>query len=115
HDSTTVRLATRAAAPHSRAVAAPRGRGRPHTGATVDPRRPLPGGTAGFAPSRFLTLYEIGRQLLERREPGEVLDAVRAALLEHLKPDHACLLAVEDRDALRPVFAHGLDLSGRSA
>jgi DNA-binding NtrC family response regulator len=93
-------------------VVAARSPGSPHTEATVDPRRPLPGGAAAFAPSRFLTLYEIGRQLLERREPGEVLDAVRAALLEHLEPDHACLLAVEAGEALRAVFAHGLDLSG---
>ena len=92
-------------------MVASRSSGSPHTEATVDPRRPLPGGTAAFAPSRFLTLYEIGRQLLERREPGEVLDAVRGALLEHLEPDHACLVAV-DGDGLRPVFAHGLDLSG---
>jgi DNA-binding NtrC family response regulator len=93
-------------------VVASKGPESPHTEATVDPSRPLPVVSATFTSNRFLTLYEIGRQLLERREPAEVLETVRTALLEHLRPDHACLLAVGPGETLRPVFAHDLDLSG---
>jgi len=84
----------------------------PHTEATVDPSRPLPGGAAALPGGRFLALYEVGRQLLEGREPGDVLAAVRGAILEHLQPDRACLLAVDDGGSLRPLFTHELDLAG---
>jgi DNA-binding NtrC family response regulator len=56
-------------------------------------------------------VFEIGRQLLEQREPSRVLAAIHQALLQQLTPDRACVLAVGP-DGLRPVLTHGLELSG---
>ena len=81
-----------------------------HTEATVDPARPL--ASAALTSSRFLAIYEIGRQLLEQRDRARILETIHAAILEQLAPDHACLLAVGEGTALRPLLAHGLDLTG---
>jgi transcriptional regulator with GAF, ATPase, and Fis domain len=82
---------------------------RTHTEATVDPRRPLAG---ALAPGRYAALYEAGRGLLEQRDPRQVLDTIQRALLEHLQPDHACVLVREADGRFRPVAAHALDLAG---
>jgi transcriptional regulator with GAF, ATPase, and Fis domain len=84
-----------------------------HTEATLDPGRPL--ASAELPSSRFLAVYEIGKQLLEQREPAQVLATIHAAILQHLAPDHACVLGVEKDGALRPVLSHALDLSGPQA
>jgi transcriptional regulator with GAF, ATPase, and Fis domain len=86
-----------------------RGESRTHTEATVDPRRPL---AAALAPGRQRALYETGRALLEERDARRVLDTVQRALVEHLQPDRACVLARDALGAFRPVLTHALDLAG---
>jgi transcriptional regulator with GAF, ATPase, and Fis domain len=81
-----------------------------HTEATLDPGAPL--AQAELPASRFLAVYQIGKELLEQREPARVLATIHGAILKYLAPDHACVLAVERDGALRPVLCHALDLSG---
>lgn len=60
---------------------------------------------------RLLTIYRIGRQLVEQREPQEVIETIHDALIQHLQPDHSCLLGVSRTGALRPLASHQLDLT----
>ncbi|MET0552360.1 MAG: sigma-54-dependent Fis family transcriptional regulator [Vicinamibacteria bacterium] len=80
----------------------------------LDPERPLAAGAASLQPGRFLALYELGRQLMQQRDPAQVLRTVHEQILQHLAPDESCLLAAEG-GALRPLAAHGLDLTGPEA
>ena len=80
----------------------------------LDPERPLAAGAASLQPGRFLALYELGRLLMQQRDPAQVLRTVHEQILLHLAPDESCLLAAEG-GALRPLAAHGLDLSGPEA
>src|SRR5207249_3472506 len=82
-----------------------------HTEATRDPRQPLSADPASLGSGRFLALYEIGQQLLQQREPAEVLRTIHEAIVRHLQPDRAALLAVAADGSYRPLFAHELDLS----
>jgi DNA-binding NtrC family response regulator len=82
-----------------------------HTEATRDPLRPLSEGSASLGSGRFLALYEIGHQLLEQREPGHVLRTIHEAIVRHLEPDRAAVLAVSADGSCRPLFTHELDLS----
>src|SRR5688572_15408143 len=50
--------------------------------------------------------------MLDEREPSRVVEAIQAALVEHLRPDHACALAAQADGSWRPLAAHGLDLAG---
>lgn len=79
--------------------------------ATLDPRAPL-SRAAGAAGSRFLAIYAIGRHLLEQREPHQVMRTIHEAIVEHLEPDHACVLAVGPNGSYRPVTSHNLELVG---
>jgi two-component system, NtrC family, response regulator AtoC len=73
---------------------------------TRDPGQPRPEATGK---GRLLALYGIGRRLLEQREPGQVIETIQQAIVEHLRPDRACILTVEGNDAYRPLVAHGFD------
>src|SRR5262245_28068327 len=86
-----------------------RGARAARTEATVDPARPLSAVSLASGPSRFLALYEIGRQFLEQREPAQVLRTIHEALVEHLAPDQACLLAGSG-PRYRTLFTRGLEL-----
>ena len=78
---------------------------------TLDPGRPL--SAAPSAPAeRLAALYDIGRELLAQRDPARVLPTIHRALVEHLRPDHACVLAVGSDGSCRPVTVHALDLDG---
>lgn len=77
---------------------------------TLDPTRPL--SEARDASGRFVSIYAIGRQLLEQREPQRVIDTILAAIVEHLEPDSACVLALAPDGSYRPLAVHGLDLHG---
>jgi transcriptional regulator with GAF, ATPase, and Fis domain len=81
-----------------------------HTEATLDPSRPLTAESASLGSGRFLALYEMGQQLLEQREPAQVLRTIHEAIVRHLQPDRAALLAVAADGTCRPLFTHGLDL-----
>jgi len=76
---------------------------------TLDPRRPLRTASALAGSSRFLAIYEIGRRLLEKRQPREVVDTILQAIVEHLRPDHACVLAFDEDGSFRPLACHRLD------
>jgi DNA-binding NtrC family response regulator len=82
----------------------------PHTEATLDPRKPLAAQSPELPSSRFVALYEIGRQLLEKKDPADVIRTILAAVVEHLRPDHACVLAVGKGGIFRPLAAHAMDL-----
>ena len=82
----------------------------PHTEATLDPSSPL--ASATLATGRLVSLYEISRQLLLPGEPGEVIRRILDALVTHLRPERACLLAAGPDGTWRPLAAHGLDLRG---
>jgi Nif-specific regulatory protein len=79
------------------------------TEATLDPHRPL--ASAALASGRLLALYEIGRELLEQRQPHEVLNHILAAVVEHLRPDRACVLVVAGDGALQPLSTRNVDLT----
>ena len=80
---------------------------RAHTEATLDPRRPLPAGGAALGAGRFGAVYELGRQLLEQTDPETVLRTIHDAIVEHLKPDRACLLTLAGK-GFRARLAHNL-------
>jgi DNA-binding NtrC family response regulator len=90
------------------------GESRPRTEATLDPQRPLQEEQTGVGldSSRFLALYEIGRQLLEQRAPDQVTRAIHDAIIRHLQPDRAAILATAHGGTYRPLLTHNLDLSG---
>jgi transcriptional regulator with GAF, ATPase, and Fis domain len=83
----------------------------PHTEASLDPRRPLGEAGRAWSAERFRALYEIGRLLLEQREPEALLDTIHGALIQHLRPDRACILSW-DQGEYRARRAHGLDVEG---
>ncbi len=78
---------------------------------TLDPSRPLASGIA-LPPNRFVALYEIGQQLLESRDPADVLRRIHESVIAHLAPDHSAILAVEADGGLRPLRSHALTLEG---
>jgi transcriptional regulator with GAF, ATPase, and Fis domain len=80
---------------------------RAHTEATLDPRRPLPAGSAALGTGRFGAVYEIGRQLLEQTDPATVLKTIHEAIVAHLQPDRACLLTLAGK-GFRARLAHNL-------
>ena len=76
---------------------------------TLDPSGPL--SETGTGPShRLLAIYEVGRLLLEQREPRQIIQTIHKAFVDHLRPDHACVLSVDGNGSLRAVTAHDLDL-----
>jgi Nif-specific regulatory protein len=77
--------------------------------ATLDPASPLSAESLG---GRFQAIYEIGRRMLDERQPAKVVEAIQSALVEHLRPDHACTLAAQADGSWRPLSVHGLDLAG---
>jgi transcriptional regulator with GAF, ATPase, and Fis domain len=80
---------------------------------TIDPAAPLPSAAKSSGTGRrFLAIYDIGRALLAQKEPAQVIRTIQDTIVEQLRPDHACLLAV-DGEHMRPLSAHGLDLGGR--
>jgi transcriptional regulator with GAF, ATPase, and Fis domain len=87
-------------------------RDRSHTEATLDPGRPLGASTQSLGAERYGVLYETGRQLLEQRDPRQVLDTVHRAILTHLQPDRAAVLSLDASGAFHPVSTHALELSG---
>jgi len=95
-----------AGASHSRRVSE-RETTRAHTEATLDPRRPLPGGGAALGAGRFGAVYEIGRQLLEQTDPATVLRTIHEAIVEHLRPDRACVLTMTG-DGFQARLVHNL-------
>jgi DNA-binding NtrC family response regulator len=80
---------------------------RAHTEATLDPRRPLPAGSAALGTGRFGAVYAIGRQLLEQTDPATVLQTIHDAIVAHLQPDRACLLTLAGK-GFRARLAHNL-------
>ena len=89
----------------------PRGNEKAHTEATLDPSRPLSPSETTLSTSRSVALFEMGRRLLERGESSEVLREIHEAIVRHLTPDHACLIAVGPEGDLSPLHTHNLDLS----
>ena len=77
--------------------------------ATCDPRAPI--AQSSPAAQRYRAIYAIGRELLAQQEPQQVIRAIHAAIVENLKPDHACVLAVREH-AYQPLALHNLELSG---
>ena len=84
------------------------------TEASLDPERALSSGSSALPPGRYLALYELGRLLMQQREPEQVLRTVHDSIREHLRPDESCLLAAEGA-SFRALLAHGLDLAKAEA
>jgi DNA-binding NtrC family response regulator len=82
----------------------------PHTEATLDPSSPL--ATATLAAGRLVSLYDISRQLLLPGDAGEVIRRILDALVAHLRPERACILAAGADGSWQPLAAHALDLEG---
>jgi transcriptional regulator with GAF, ATPase, and Fis domain len=55
---------------------------------------------------RLLTIYEIGQQLLEHREPDQVIRTIYRSLFQQLDPDHAVILLVQGEGNYQPLTAH---------
>ena len=87
---------------------------RARTEETLDPKLALSSESlkADPDPDRLLSIYGIGRQLLEQREPREVIRTIHHALIEHLQPDHAAVLSISRTGAMKPLASHRLDLTG---
>ena len=79
------------------------------TAMTVDPAAPL---GEGIAADRLRAVYQIGRALLEEREPSLVVRAIQSAIVSSLAPDHACVLAAIPGGGYRPLSSHEIDLTG---
>ena len=77
---------------------------------TCDPKAPLSQGASRGPARRLLAFYEIGRSLLEQEDPRQVIETIHQALIEHLEPDHACILRVRDDGSFEPLAVHNLDL-----
>ena len=77
---------------------------------TFDPNAPLAETRSRGSAKRLLALYEIGRLLLEQRRPEQIVETILGALVEQLKPDHACILSLMAPDSLSPIATHNLDL-----
>lgn len=81
--------------------------------ATVDPRSPISAGTAASASDRLLAIYKIGQQILEQREPRQVIETIHRAILEHLEPEAMCMLSTAAGDGYRPMVSHRVNLEGQ--
>jgi transcriptional regulator with GAF, ATPase, and Fis domain len=81
--------------------------------ASVDPSKPLGNESALQSSQRLRALYDIGRLVLAARAPLEILKSIQAAVVEHLEPEHACVLAVAPDGSARAVTSHNLDLTPR--
>jgi transcriptional regulator with GAF, ATPase, and Fis domain len=78
---------------------------------TLDMGAPLTEEAASELTGRLVTLYEISKLLLEQCDSEQVVATIHRALVEHLAPDHACVLALLKDGSYRPVISHNLDLS----
>jgi transcriptional regulator with GAF, ATPase, and Fis domain len=84
--------------------------------ATLDPSAPLAScASASGLGRRFLSIYEIGRQLLAQREPARVIRTILDAIVASLGPDHACVLALDRGGSCRALATYHLDLTGPEA
>jgi transcriptional regulator with GAF, ATPase, and Fis domain len=81
-----------------------------HAEVTADPSRPLGDPAALSTGERLRVLYEVGRRILEPREPGEIVETVLRSLVATLAPEQACVLSLADDGRLEPLAQHGLDL-----
>jgi Nif-specific regulatory protein len=94
-------------------------RQRARTEETLDPQQALSSGNLrpgrGPDPDRLMSIYGIGRQLLEQREPKDVIRTIHEALLEHLQPDHSAVLSISHTGVMKPLASHRLDLTGPEA
>jgi two-component system, NtrC family, response regulator AtoC len=77
-----------------------------HTEAVRNPTHPLSGSTP-LPAGRLLALYEIGRQMLEERDPVALLRTIHAALVAQLAPDRSCILRGHGPEDAQLVAAHG--------
>jgi transcriptional regulator with GAF, ATPase, and Fis domain len=83
----------------------------PISEAHLDPRAPFAPSPA-VAGDRLVALYEVGRQLLDQKAPSEVIETVRRAIVAHLRPDLACILACGADGFYRALATHNIDCSG---
>jgi Nif-specific regulatory protein len=83
--------------------------GDPLAEVSLDPVAPLPE-PVGWEGRRLGALYEVGRQLLERRAPLDIIETARRAIVEHLEPDLAGILACGDDGSYRALAGHNLDV-----
>jgi transcriptional regulator with GAF, ATPase, and Fis domain len=74
---------------------------------TLDPSEPL----SSRGADRFHAIYRIGRLLLEQRDPQQVIRTIQQAIVDHLDPDHACVLVTRPAGGYEPVACHNLDLA----
>jgi transcriptional regulator with GAF, ATPase, and Fis domain len=79
-------------------------------GILVDPKAPFSSTTPGEVEKRLVTLYAIGQQLMEHREPSQVFETIRQAVMQHLNPDAACILRTGASGELHPIISYKLDL-----
>ncbi len=79
--------------------------------ASLDPREPLSAETSLHSAQRLRALYDIGRLLLAPRPPLDILRSVQDAIVDHLQPEHACILALGNDASLRALASSNLDLA----
>ena len=76
---------------------------------TLDPSLAL---AAEGPTSRLKTLFELGRRLLEHDDPGHVLLALHASLVDHFMPERSCVLRIARDGSVVPIAATSLNLVG---
>jgi DNA-binding NtrC family response regulator len=77
---------------------------------TLDVGAPLTEDVRSESAERLVTLYEMGKLFLEQRDSEHLAATIQRAVVEHLAPDHACVLTLLPDGGYKPVICHNLDL-----
>ena len=76
---------------------------------TLDPALAL---AAEGPSSRLKTLFELGRRLLEREAPADVMLAIQEIVVDHFMPERSCVLRIARDGAVVPISSTRLNLTG---
>ena len=76
---------------------------------TLDPSLVL---AAEGASSRLKALFDLGKRLLEREDPEQVLLGIHETILDHFMPERSCVLRVSRDGSVRPISSTGFNLTG---
>ena len=62
--------------------------------------------------SRLKALFDLGRRLLERDDPAQLLLAMHETLVDHFMPERSCVLRIARDGSVQPIAATSLNLVG---
>jgi GAF domain-containing protein len=76
---------------------------------TLDPSLVL---AAESPSSRLKALFDLGKRLLEREDPEQVMLGIHETILDHFMPERSCVLRVTRDGSVRPISSTGFNLTG---